>query len=165
MPIARDRLRLTDDELEELMSGARELHVATVSADGRPHVVPLWFVWHDGTVWVNNLRRSRRSRDLASGSQVSLCVDDGVQYQELRGATFYGRFVEATGDERLAAVRAQYGVKYWGGIDVPEIRSHVWLRLERDAADGLATWDFRKIPTGRDARVEATRDTSSSDAD
>ena len=85
---------------------------------------------------------------------VAICIDDGVEYQELRGAVFYGRLVDATGDERLPAVRAAFATKYWGGADVPELKSHVWLRLEQDR---LASWDFRKIPAGRDRRLEATR--------
>lgn len=150
MPIPREQLRLDETAFEQMMAGAREAHVGTVSPDGWPHVVPLWFVWHDGSVWINNLRRSRRSRDLAAGSPVALCVDAGVEYAELRGAVLYGRFVEAGADPRLGAVRAAFAGKYWGGDEVPETRSHVWLRLETERK---ASWDFRKIPAGRDPRL------------
>jgi nitroimidazol reductase NimA-like FMN-containing flavoprotein (pyridoxamine 5'-phosphate oxidase superfamily) len=155
MPIPRDQIRLTDEEFDTLLTGARELHAGTVSPDGSPHVVPLWFVWHDGTVWVNNLRRSRRSRDLAAGSPVALCVDAGVEYAELRGAVLYGRFAEATDDPRSAEVRKAFAAKYWGGHEVPDIKSHVWLRLDRDKT---ASWDFRRIPQGRDKRLEQSKD-------
>ena len=157
MPIPREQLRLTDDELNELLGRARTLRIGTVSSDGWPHVVPLWFVWHDGAMWVNNLRKSRRSKDLAAGSRAALCVDEGEEYQELRGAVLYGTFEEAESVKNapLAGVRAAFARKYWGGADVPELRSHVWLRL---VPEKIVSWDFRKIPQGRDRRLEAARE-------
>src|SRR5258708_21975866 len=116
MPIPREQLRLTDPELEELLRSERTLHVATSSADGWPHVVPLWFVWRDGAVWINNLRRSKRSRDISEGSPVALCVDTGVEYQQLRGAVLYGRFEAAGGDAALEPVKAEFARKY-SGVD------------------------------------------------
>jgi nitroimidazol reductase NimA-like FMN-containing flavoprotein (pyridoxamine 5'-phosphate oxidase superfamily) len=155
MPIARSQLRLTPDELDDLLRTERTMRAGTVSPDGWPHVVPLWFVWHDGAIWVNNLRRSKRSRDVEAGSKVALCVDTGVQYGELRGAVLYGLFAEATGHAGLLGARRAFAEKYWGGHEVPDIRSHVWLRLEPDKT---VSWDFRKIPAGRDRRLEEARE-------
>ena len=156
MPIPRERLRLTADELDALLRDTRDVHVATVSQDGRPHVAPMWFVWHEGALWVNSLRRSRRSSDLAAGSRAAVCVDTGETYAELRGAVFEGVFHPvASEDPDLPAVRRAFAEKYWGGRATGETGSHVWLRL---AADRVVSWDFRKIPRGRDPRLEATRD-------
>lgn len=155
MPIPRSQLRLTPQELNELLTGERTLRAATVSADGWPHVVPLWFVWHDGAIFVNNLKRSKRTRDIEAGSRVALCVDTGEQYAELRGVVLYGRFEPADDDPSLEQVRATFATKYWGGTEVPPTRSHAWLRLRPERT---ASWDFRKIPTGRDVRLEAMRD-------
>jgi nitroimidazol reductase NimA-like FMN-containing flavoprotein (pyridoxamine 5'-phosphate oxidase superfamily) len=154
VPIPREQLRLTPEELDDLLSTIRTCHVGTVSPDGGPHVVPLWFVWHAGAVWVNNLRRTRRSRDLAAGSAASVCVDTGVEYAELRGAVLYGRFDEATDHPEISGARAAFATKYWGGYEVPDLKSHVWLRM---APERTVSWDFRKIPAGRDRRLEESR--------
>lgn len=154
MPIPRGQLRLSEAELDELLTVERTLRAGTASPEGAPHVVPLWFVWRDGAIYINNLRRSRRSRDIAAGSPVALCIDTGRDYGELRGAVLYGTFEEAVDDPALEEVRATFGRKYWGGADVPDLRSHVWLRMRPDR---IASWDFRKIPTGRDKRLEATK--------
>jgi len=154
MPIPREELRLDQDELEALLQTERTVRAATVSPDGSPHVVPLWFVWEDGYIWINSLRKSRRARDLREGSQVALCLDTGNEYGELRGAVLYGRFEDATGAPEVEHVKAAFGAKYWNAATVPDLRSHVWLRLRPDR---VASWDFRKIPAGRDKRLEATR--------
>jgi hypothetical protein len=81
-------------------------------------------------------------------------VDTGTEYAELRGAVLYGRFEEAAGHEGLPVARRLLGQKYWGIDDVPDLRSHVWLRLEPER---VVSWDFRKIPAGGDRRQEEVR--------
>ena len=98
MAIPREQLRLTDEELAELLRDTRTMRVGTLSPDGWPHVVPLWFVWHAGAIWINNLRESRRTRDLEAGSKAALCIDTGHDYFELRGAVLYGTPAEAGDD-------------------------------------------------------------------
>lgn len=157
MPIPREQLRLTQDELDELLDAERTLHAATVSPDGWPHVVPLWFVWLDGAVWINNLKRSRRARDVREGSPVSLCIDGGVAYQDLRGVVCYGRFETVSAeDPRLERVRSLFSDRYWEGNPVPDTRSHEWLRM---VPERLASWDFRKIGAGRDPRLPPSKGT------
>lgn len=155
MPVPRAQLRMSDAELDAFLATERTARCGTVSPDGDPHVAPLWFVWHDGAMWLNSLKRSRRARDLAEGSRVALCVDAGEGYAELRGAVLYGRAQDATDHADLATVRGLFGAKYWGGAQVPEVRSHRWFRVDPDR---IASWDFAKIPTGADPRLEALDD-------
>lgn len=68
---------MTDREWQDFMAqGSRTGKLATVRADGRPHVVPIWFILVDGellfmtgegTVKANNIRRDPR---------VAISVDD-----------------------------------------------------------------------------------------
>lgn len=154
MPIPREQLRLTEPELDELLASARTLHLATVGIDGSPHVTPLWFVWRDGALWVNSLIRSRRTTDLRAGSPVAVCVDAGEAYGELRGAVLRGRFADASDDPGLDAAERIFGEKYFGTPHIPRMRSHVWLKL---VPNSVASWDFGKIPAGRDRRLESDR--------
>lgn len=153
MPIPREKLRLRDPDRAALLNTARTAHCATVGADGVPHVVPLWFVWHDGMLYVNSLRRSQRGRHLAAGSPVSICIDAGVEYVELHGLVTTGRFEPETDPATLRTLRLHFGEKYWHGVEVPEVRSHDWFRL---VADREVSWDFRRIAeAGGDPRLDA----------
>jgi len=154
VPIPREQLRLEQDELDRLLAETHEIHVATVSPNGRPHVAPLWFVWHEGALWLNSLIKSRRTRDVAAGSPVAVCADAGTEYPELRGAVLEGSFVDASADPGLAGAKAAFAAKYWSGAEMPVTKSHVWLKL---VPEKIASWDFRKIPRGRDPRLEVAK--------
>ncbi len=51
--------------------------LATVRADGRPHLAPVWYaVDDDGTVLFNTGATTVKGRNLARDPRASLCVDD-----------------------------------------------------------------------------------------
>jgi hypothetical protein len=155
MPIPRSELRLDDHDLQELLATERTMRVGTVGPDASPHVVPMWFVWHGGAIWINNLRRARRSSDLWAGSSVALCIDTGFEYFELRGAVLYGRPEPVQPDDPdLPEVRRAFGAKYFHGADISDMKSHQWLKV---VPDRVVSWDFRKIPAGRDGRAVMAR--------
>jgi nitroimidazol reductase NimA-like FMN-containing flavoprotein (pyridoxamine 5'-phosphate oxidase superfamily) len=65
--------------------------VATVNADGSPHVVPLWFVWPEDAVYVSTRRPSRTWANAARDPRVSIAVDVGRAWTELAGVCIVGR--------------------------------------------------------------------------
>jgi nitroimidazol reductase NimA-like FMN-containing flavoprotein (pyridoxamine 5'-phosphate oxidase superfamily) len=140
-------LRMTPDQLEAFLTEQRTARIGTISPNGEPHVVPMWFVWHDGAIFMNTLKRARRTRDIETGSRVAVCIDAGYEYAELCGAVLYGSFEDVA---ESADVRKLFGEKYWNGMDIPEVKSHRWIVMRPDK---IVSWDFKKIPANRDPRL------------
>jgi nitroimidazol reductase NimA-like FMN-containing flavoprotein (pyridoxamine 5'-phosphate oxidase superfamily) len=65
--------------------------VATVNADGSPHVVPLWFVWPEDAVYVSTRRPGRTWSNAARDPRVSIAIDVGRGWTELAGVSIGGR--------------------------------------------------------------------------
>ena len=59
-----------------LMEGTRTGKLATVRADGRAHVVPVWFVLDGDTLLFNTGDSSVKAANMRRDPRVSLCVDD-----------------------------------------------------------------------------------------
>jgi len=59
-----------------LLEGTRTGKLATVRADGRPHVVPIWFVLDGDTLIFNTGASSVKARNFRRDPRVTLCVDD-----------------------------------------------------------------------------------------
>lgn len=55
----------------------RNVWVATVRPDGRPHLTPVWFVWHGGRIWLCISATSVKARNLRHHPHVSLCLESG----------------------------------------------------------------------------------------
>lgn len=65
--------------------------VATLNADGSPHVVPLWFVWPDDAIYVSTRRASRTWVNVTSDPRVALTIDLGRAWVEIAGIEVRGR--------------------------------------------------------------------------
>lgn len=50
--------------------------LATVCADGRPHVVPIWFALDGAAIVFTTGETSVKARNIRRDARVSLCVDD-----------------------------------------------------------------------------------------
>lgn len=145
---------MSEDELEWYLRLERTVRLATVSPEGSPHVVPLWFVWLDGTMFMNSTADNVTVRNLEHNAMVTGVVDDGKTYDELRGVLVHGTVMRADDDPRLPDVEHRWSEKYLAGNPVPfsHWRNRIWLRLRPDR---FTSWDFRKIPAAR-ARGRAT---------
>ena len=105
---------MSEAEVDEFLATERTCRVATSSIDG-PHLTALWYIWHGGSVWLHSLYRSQRWADVRRSPRVSVLVDAGTEYAELRG-------VEICGDAEMVG-------------EVPWVGDPVTLR----------SWDFRKL--------------------
>jgi F420H(2)-dependent biliverdin reductase len=61
----------------EALETQKNIWFGCVRADGRPHLTPIWFVWHGGRVYIGIDPKSVKSRSLQSNPQVALALEDG----------------------------------------------------------------------------------------
>ncbi len=59
-----------------LSEGTRTAKVASVRADGRPHVVPVWFLLDGDSLIFTTGKRSVKGRNLLRDPRIMVCVDD-----------------------------------------------------------------------------------------
>src|SRR5262249_38507408 len=81
----RDLIRLTEAELGGFLGEQRTVVVATVGRDGWPHLMPLWYTVRDGELWSWTYARSQKVKNLERDDRVTLQVEDGTTYDQLRG--------------------------------------------------------------------------------
>jgi general stress protein 26 len=64
--------------------------VATTSADGSPHVVPLWFVWPEDAIFVSTRQDGRTWANVARDPRVAITIDLGRAWVEVAGVEILG---------------------------------------------------------------------------
>src|SRR6195952_5755656 len=89
MPSRRDQIRMSDDELRDFLAEQKVVTVATMGPNERPHLMPLWYVPESGGELIGwTFAKSQKAKNLERDPRATLQVEDGVEYQELRGAMF-----------------------------------------------------------------------------
>jgi F420H(2)-dependent biliverdin reductase len=112
--------------------------LGTTRADGRPHLVPIWFVWVHQRVWIATDATSVKVRNIAAHPFATVALEDGNKPVVAEGTAVVhrGPYPEA------ADVNAEFMKKYqWNiGTDadgpvVIEITPTKWLFPSSESYD------------------------------
>lgn len=87
----REQLAMSDDEVTALLDEGRRVHVATINADGTPHLVPLSYAMFDGrlTLWTDP--GSKKVANLRRDPRVTCVVEEGSGFHDFRAVQLSGR--------------------------------------------------------------------------
>ena len=91
MPKRRDQVAMTDAELQDFIESQKTVQVATINKDGTPHLVPLWFAVVDGDIVLETFTKSQKVKNLERDPRLTILLEDGEAYEELRGVSIRAR--------------------------------------------------------------------------
>ncbi|MFY9887678.1 MAG: pyridoxamine 5'-phosphate oxidase family protein [Streptosporangiaceae bacterium] len=86
----RDRVRMTDTEVADMLAAGRKVQLATISPDGYPHLVTMYYTLVDGKIAFWTYRTSQKALNLARDPRISCLVETGEAYFDLRGVQIQG---------------------------------------------------------------------------
>ncbi len=66
--------RLSPQERADLLNLAIPAHLATLDPAGFPRIIPIWFLWEDGSFYLSSGPQSRHVQDLARDPRAGLCI-------------------------------------------------------------------------------------------
>ena len=150
MASRRSQIELDESGRRALLDEARTLVLGTILPDGRPHVVPMWFVLDaEGLPLLTSYAPSQKVKNIRRDPRVTALVEAGSSYGELRGIIIDGRCEIIEGDrERTRAVMEAIGRRY-GAEASPEAArparqspKRVVLRLHPER---FRSWDHRLL--------------------
>ena len=145
MASRRDQIKMTEDELSSFLDEQKVMTCATIGPNGRPHLMPLWYVVEADDLIGWTYAKSQKTKNLERDPRATLQIEAGVQYEELRGAMMECD-VELARDEVEAFGTALFE-RYAPGVDVSDMIAQqapkrVGLRF---TPTRTVTWDHRKL--------------------
>ena len=150
MASKRDLIKMTPAEVETFLDEQRTLQVASINKDGTPHLVAMWYARFGSDIAFWTYGRSQKVVNVQRDPRLTVMVETGDKYEELKGVTIYGRArVIDQLDEVLQFGEAVYE-RYWGPIDNDMVREgvrqmgrkRVVIVVERDK---VVSWDHTKL--------------------
>lgn len=143
---------MSGDELARFLAEERVVTCATLGGDGRPHLVPLWYVLEGREVVGWTYAKSQKVRNLERRPQATLQVEAGEAYHDLRGAMLECD-VEIVRDlDAVATIGAALAGKYVGrsGADSSGIQEGMLRQAAKRVGlrfrpTRVVSWDHRKL--------------------
>lgn len=148
----RDKIRMTDDELREFIAGSHTIIVNSIGKDGYPHPMPMWFgVEDDGAIVMSTFTKSQKIKNLQRDPRVSLLVEAGTEYNQLRGAVLYGKAELVSEIDEIVEILVLVNSKSIDpDVDPDEVRNAVRATAPKRTGirihpDRIVSWDHRKL--------------------
>ena len=154
MASRRDQIRMSEDELHSFLAEQKIVSVATLGPQGRPHLVPLWYVPEGDDLIGWTYAKSQKAKNLERDPRATLQVEDGVEYQELRGAMLECDVDLEREPEKVAefgrALFTRYGP---GGELAPEVSEMVDKQASKRVGlrfrpTRIVSWNHAKLGGG-----------------
>ena len=101
MASRRDLIRMSDDEVTAFLSERHTMNIASFGPDGNVHLVAMWYGFLEGDTVFETYGKSQKVLNLNRDPRITVLVEEGDAYDELRGVELVGTALER---ERIGAV-------------------------------------------------------------
>jgi PPOX class probable F420-dependent enzyme len=154
--MARKDITMTPEEQLTFLDQGHTLIVTTIGKDGWPHVAPMWYFVEDGKVGFRSFTKSQKIVNLQRNRHVTVLLEEGDAYEELRGIMIKGTATLVEDPARVLEMYGRLSRRYaFVGTEV--------VPLEGDALDAafgrfaakntgvivepeqVVSWDHRKL--------------------
>ncbi|MFL6021966.1 MAG: pyridoxamine 5'-phosphate oxidase family protein [Marmoricola sp.] len=145
----RSQVEMTQEEIDSFLAGQRTATLVTMGSNGHPHAVAMWFGLVDGVIWFETKAKAQKAVNIRRDPRVTVLVEDGLTYDQLRGVSFEGTAEIVDDADALWAV----GVSVWERYNGPyseEVKPLVEFMLHKRVAVRFdiartRSWDHRKL--------------------
>jgi hypothetical protein len=101
--------KMTPAMFDQFLANPLLARIATANPETlQPHVVPVWYTWEDGSLWISNFTSTRKVQEIQDNPRCSSVVDDAES--GLTHGSDYGGPGGAY--HRAARTGAPYGYPY-----------------------------------------------------
>lgn len=144
----RTVLAMTDAEIEDYIATTLRVQVATINADGTPHVVPMAYLLWEGRIGLWTDPRSRKVVNLRRDPRITVLLEDGRSFETFRALQMRGT-VRIFDDLDVSRRAGELLFGRYGGLDDAARAQAAALAGERvlvvvDPARSVS-WDHRKL--------------------
>ncbi len=151
----RDQIVMTADEVDAYLQSKLTIVINSIGRDGVPHPAPMWFaVEDDGAIVMTTFTKSQKIQNLKRDPRVTLLLEDGTVYAELRGVIFHGTVELQEDVDAVVSILTAIGRRGNGGGSSNALTEAEQAGLRAQAEKRTAmrvrptkvvSWDHRKL--------------------
>ena len=140
---------MTGEEVRAFLDEKMVMQCATNGPRGLPHMVALWFVVDGDELRGWTYAKSQKAKNLERDPRATLGIEEGVQYDELRGVMFECDVSVERDPDKVEAFGLELFEKYAGELN-DDIRAMVSKQAQKRVGltfkpTRTVSWDHRKL--------------------
>jgi len=145
----RADIKMTEDEIHTFLHEKRTMSMATIGPGGRIHLVAMWYGFVDGAIGFETKTKSQKVQNLRRDNRLTVLVEDGLKYEELRGVEIAGWGEVIDDPDQLFQLGVSVFERYQGPY-TEEMKPFVEMMLNKRVlvklhTEQVVSWDHSKI--------------------
>ena len=146
----RDLIKMSEAEIDEFLSGRHTMNIATFGPDGNIHLVAMWYGFLGKNPAFETFTKSQKVLNLRRDPRITVLVEDGDDYDKLRGVEIVGRAIVHDDPEILMGVARTVVDRYFG-VENPDDLDAVAAGLANKRVaieivpEKIVSWDHNKL--------------------
>ena len=141
---------MSEDEVRRFLDEERVVTCATQGPNGRPHLMPLWYVRDGQAILGWTFAKSQKVRNLERDPRATLQIEAGDGYGDLRGVMAECDVAIERDPARVADVGIALLARHAGAQPTPDalaaVRKQATKRVAlRFTPTRTVSWDHRKL--------------------
>jgi PPOX class probable F420-dependent enzyme len=145
----RAQIVMSQDEIDDFVASSRAGTLATVGADGQPHLIAMWYGVVDGEIWFETKAKSQKAVNLRRDPRITFLLEDGDTYDTLRGVSFEGTAEIVDDPEAIFRLGVSVWERYTGPY-TDDMKPAVEMMMNKRIAIRLVvkrtrSWDHRRL--------------------
>ena len=146
----RALVAMTPEEVDAFLAERHNMTMCTLNHDQTIHAVAMWYGFLEGRLAFETKEKSQKAQNLRRDPRMTVLIEAGERYEELRGVEVVGHAEVETDPERMWAVAVSVYERYYRTYDesarefvqaMLKKRLVATLRVER-----VVSWHHRKLP-------------------
>jgi PPOX class probable F420-dependent enzyme len=150
----RTQIALTPDEQRRYLDESHTMILGTNGPKGHPQLTAMWYVNDpDGTIFMTTFAKSQKTKNLERDPRVTLLIESGRSYPELRGLMITATVSIVRDIERVLDMLERVNVKYNGLEPSAELRAALRGQASKRVLLQFtplktSSWDHAKLGAG-----------------
>jgi PPOX class probable F420-dependent enzyme len=146
----RNKIAMTSDEIDAFLHERQTMNVATFGPDGNIHLVAMWYGFLGDNPAFETYTKSQKVLNVRRDPRLTVIVEDGDVYEELRGVEIVGRAIVHEDRDTLMGVAQTVVERYWNPSSPDEAALIAeGLATKRVAVEivpeKIVSWDHSKL--------------------
>ncbi|MFI6867249.1 pyridoxamine 5'-phosphate oxidase family protein [Nocardia sp. NPDC050406] len=145
----RASIVMSEQEITDFLERSRIATLATLGPTGTPHLTAMWYGLINGEIWFETKAKSQKAVNLRRDPRVTVLIEAGDTYDQLRGVSLEGRAEIIDDADQLF----QVGISVWERYTGPyseDMKPFVEQMLNKRVAvrvvpERIRSWDHRKL--------------------
>jgi PPOX class probable F420-dependent enzyme len=145
----RGRIQMSAEEVDAFLREARTATLCSMHPDGSIHAVAMWYGFVDGQPAFETKSKSQKVQNLRRDPRLTVLVEAGERYEELRGVELVGRARIVEDPEALWKLGVSVWERHMGPYDESQqealavmLRNRVVVAID---VEKTVSWDHRKL--------------------